>query len=118
MINFSDLGFGKNLATHCEEKDHREGNQEWLCVVTGFCESEYGDRYNMLDLENPQNNCSCTRRNDDMEVRRGWIYFLPSSNSFVARRSKVRLLNTASGTIYHRKTKTPIRDGEYVEDKR
>lgn len=83
MINFSDLKLGQKLTTNCDAKDHEGGDQNWPCSIIGIYQSEYGDKYSVLLLKNDQNGCRCRRRNDEMEIRRGWIHFL--QNSYNAR---------------------------------
>lgn len=79
MINFSDIRTGQDVSTNCDAKDHVNGDQKWPCSIIGSYHSEYGEKFNTLVLKNEQNGCRCRRRNDEMEVRRGWIHFLQNS---------------------------------------
>ena len=79
MINFADLRINQEVSTNCDAKNHIKGDQKWPCLVTGLYHSEYGDKYHTLTMKNDQNSCRCRRRNDEMEVRRGWVHFLQSS---------------------------------------
>jgi hypothetical protein len=90
MIDFSDLKLNQKANTNCDAKDYEGGDQEWPCTVMGTYQSEYGEKYNVLLLKNDQNGCRCRRRNDEMEIREGYIHFL--QNSFNARVATVKNL--------------------------